>query len=229
MKNKIINKIKKLLALSESSNEHEAKVALIKSQELLIKHKLSIKDIKEYKDIKINVIENKTNVSFTKAKWKGRLAYVIGENFGCYSYFKTRRNNTVTFMGKDEDVTVCTIVLDYAIDCINNSIKKLKYQYYKKHSTVKGLENDYALGFIEGLENAFEKQKMSNQEWGLVLVKDQAVIDRYKGMKFKGSLNISRNFKGFNEVYQQGIEDGKKFSITDKVEEGEEKIFELND
>ncbi|CAH2213257.1 DUF2786 domain-containing protein [Tepidibacter aestuarii] len=225
MENKIISKIKKLFALSESSNENEAKVALIKAQELLAKHKLSIKEIKEYQDTKTNVIENKTNVSFTKAKWKGRLAYVIAENFGCYSYFKTRRNNTVAFMGKDEDVTVCTIVLEYAIDCINNTVKKLKYQYYKKYNTTKGLENDYALGFIAGLENAFEKQKISNQQWNLVLVKDPAVIDRYNDMKFKGSVNTSTKFKGFNQVYEQGVEDGEKFSVTDKIAEVEEKIL----
>lgn len=228
MENRIISKIKKLFALSESSNEHEAKAALIKAQELLMKHKLSIKEIKEYQYIKINVIENKTNVSFTKAKWKGRLAYIIAENFGCYSYFKTMKNNTVAFMGKDEDVTVCTIVLEYAIDCINNTVKKLKYQYYKKYNTTKGLENDYALGFIEGLENAFEKQKISNQEWDIVLVKDQAVIDRYNDMKFKVSINMSTKFKGFNEVYEQGVQDGEKFSITDKVAEGEEETLKLN-
>ena len=42
MDEKLIEKIKKLLALSESSNENEAKIAMLKAQELLAKHKLSI-------------------------------------------------------------------------------------------------------------------------------------------------------------------------------------------
>ena len=46
---KVVEKIKKLLALSESSNEHEAKVSLLKAQELLAKHKLSLKEVKEFK------------------------------------------------------------------------------------------------------------------------------------------------------------------------------------
>ena len=34
-------KIKKLLALSESSNEHEAKAALLKAKQLMIEHKIT--------------------------------------------------------------------------------------------------------------------------------------------------------------------------------------------
>lgn len=40
-------KIKKLLALSESSNEHEAKAALLKARELMAEHKISMSDTME--------------------------------------------------------------------------------------------------------------------------------------------------------------------------------------
>ena len=40
-------KIKKLLALAESSNEHEAKAALLKAKELMAEHKLSEMDVKD--------------------------------------------------------------------------------------------------------------------------------------------------------------------------------------
>lgn len=222
----IILRIKKLLALSESSNEYEAKSAMLKAQELLIKHKLSMREVEDCNDLKINVIENKTNITFTKAKWKARLAYVIAENFGCYSFFRTNRTHAITFMGRDEDVTVCTIVLEYAIDCINSVIKKLRYEYIKDGYSTKGLENDYALGFIEGLNKAFEKQKEANQEWGLVLVKDKAVIDEYNNKEFKGTINTNTKFEGFRDVYYQGIEDGENFSILDRIAE-EEKNLEL--
>lgn len=56
----VILEVKKLLALGESSNEHEAKLAIFRAQELLAKHKLPLKEIKEYQYAKINVIENKT-------------------------------------------------------------------------------------------------------------------------------------------------------------------------
>lgn len=40
-------KIKKLLALAESPNEHEAKAALLKAKELMAEHKLSEMDVKD--------------------------------------------------------------------------------------------------------------------------------------------------------------------------------------
>lgn len=224
MDTKIIERIQKLLALSESSNEHEAKIAMLKAQELLIKHKLSLKEIEDHKDI--NVIENRTNVTFTKAKWKGQLADVIAENFGCYCFFRTHKTHEIVFIGRDEDVTVCIIVLEYAIDCINSVVKKLRYEYSKDGYSTKGLENDYALGFIEGLNKAFEKQKETNQEWGLILVKDQAVIDKYNNIEFERTINIYTKFQGFGDVYYQGVEDGSHFSISDRIA-GEEIILEI--
>ena len=41
----IKDKIAKLLALAESPNENEAKLALLKARKLMAKHKLSEKDI----------------------------------------------------------------------------------------------------------------------------------------------------------------------------------------
>lgn len=222
----IILKIKKLLALSESSNEHEAKLAMLKAQELLVKHKISLKEIEEHRDI--NVMEGKTNITFRQGKWKAKLAGVIAENFGCYHFFYTNKTHAIVFMGKNEDVAVCTIVLEYAIDCINSVVKKLRYEYSKDGYSTKGLEGDYALGFIEGLEYAFEKQKQANQEWGLILVKDKEVVEAYKQKEFGGSLNTSTKLQGFNDVYFQGVEDGKKFSISDKIAGEGETIIELD-
>lgn len=65
---KIVERIKKLLALSESSNEHEAQLAMLKAQELLVKHKLTIKEVKEFKVYNSEIKEKISSVSFTKAK-----------------------------------------------------------------------------------------------------------------------------------------------------------------
>lgn len=218
---KVVEKIKKLLALSESSNENEAQISLLKAQELLAKYKLSLKEVKEFKIYNSSIKEKVSTVSFTKAKWKSELAQLIADNFGCYHFFKTRGTNVITFFGREEDIIVCNIVLEYAVDCINNTVKKLRYQYSKEGYSTKGLENDYALGFIEGLNNKFEEQKRKNQEWGLVLVKDAEVVESYGNKKFKRSIDTSTQFKGYKEAYYQGCKEGEKFSISDKIADGE--------
>ena len=40
-------KIRKLLALAESPNEHEAKAALIKAHQLMAEHGLNVRDLRE--------------------------------------------------------------------------------------------------------------------------------------------------------------------------------------
>lgn len=218
---KLIEKIKKLLALSESSNENEAKVAMLKAQELLVKHKLSIKEVKEYKINNTSIKEKVSNISFRQGKWKAKLGDIIAENFGSYQYFRRGTSRTIAFFGKEEDILVCNIVLEYAVDCILSAVKKMRYQYYKDGYSTKGLENDYALGFINGLEKMFEEQKKNNQEWGLVLVKDAEVVEAYNNINFKGSIDTNTSFQGYSEAYYQGKEDGEKFSISDKITEGE--------
>lgn len=222
MNTKLIEKIQKLLSLSESSNENEAKIAMLKAQELLIKHKLSLQEVKNIRINNSKIKDDVTNISFTKAKWKGKLAYLIAENFGCYSYYKTRRIHRITFFGREEDVRVCNIVLEYAVDCIESTIKRLNREYIKNGYSTKGVGNDYAIGFIEGLKENFEKQKKSNEEWGLVLFKDKEVIEEYSKKKFSGSINTNSTFKGNSDVYYQGLENGKKFSISDKITEGKD-------
>lgn len=105
---------------------------------------------------------------------------------------------------------------------MENKIIKLQYKYRKDGLSVKGLANDYAVGFVEGLREQFEEQKKKHQEWGLVLVKDKEVIEAYKHKEFDGSVNTSINFKGHKDIYYIGHEDGQNFSISDKIAEGEE-------
>lgn len=221
MNTKLIEKIQKLLSLGESSNENEAKAAMLKAQELLVKHKLSMKEVTNLKIYNSKIKENVSSISFTKAKWKGTLAFLIAENFGCYNYYKTRRVNTITFFGREEDVTVCNIVLQYAIDCIEATIKRIQHEYIKVGYSTKGVSNDYAIGFISGLKEKFEEQRKNNQEWGLVLVKDKEVIELFNQKKFKKSVNTNSTFQGNTDIYYKGIEDGGKFSISDKIAEGE--------
>ncbi|CAA7602008.1 Domain of unknown function DUF2786 [Acididesulfobacillus acetoxydans] len=214
---KIIEKIKKLLALSQSSNSYEAELAMLKAQELLVKHKLSLKAVKEFTAVNSDIKDNVTQVTFTKAKWKARLAGLIADNFGCYLYFQTDRTHTVVFFGREEDITVCNIVLEYALDCIASATRRLKYQHRSYGFSTKGIENDYALGFIKGLRQKFEEQKKANQAWGLVLVKDQEVTDAFNAKKFTRFINTGTPYQGRADAYAQGLIDGERFSVSDRI------------
>lgn len=214
----VIKKIQKLLALAKSSNEHEAQTAMLQVQKLMVKHKLTMKEVEEAKKQPINIADERTNVTYTRARWKIGLAMTIAENFSCYAYNKINKTRTICFFGKDEDVMVCKIMLEYALNVINSEVNKFKNQYKKQGKSTRGIENMYAIGFVEGLATSFEKQKEENkQEWGLVLVKDEAVVQAYESKGLVKSKIKPIEIVNDDNIYNKGIRDGKKFNISDKI------------
>lgn len=221
----IILKIRKLLALSKSSNEHESHNAMMMAQKLLVKHKLTLKEVEE-SEINIRVGEERTGIKFRGSNWKSNLSKVIADNFGCYLFYRTGKTHEICFYGKEEDVIISSIMLEYAIKCINLNgdklVKKLKQDKRRKHFG--GIKNDYALGFIRGLSERFKGQIESNKEWALVLVKDQVVVDKYN--KFSSNFNKVQTSVSFNKhlsAFKLGEVDGRAFDISNKIE-NEDKI-----
>lgn len=83
------------------------------------------------------------------------------------------------------------------------------------------MANDYAIGFIWGLKEQYDEQKRNNQEWGLVISKDQEVKETYEKKEFSEELNVNVRFEGHSSAYTVGFADGKNFSISDRLAEGE--------
>ena len=76
-------KIKKLLALAESNNEHEAKAALLKAKELMAAHKISEIDLVEIKNKKVRKVMSGVTYTNRSNRWVGTLACTIAENYCC--------------------------------------------------------------------------------------------------------------------------------------------------
>ena len=88
----IRDRIAKLLALSESPNEHEAKAALLKARELMATHKLRPEDVLDAKEQK--VIRKTIRASCTKMtnKWAVELSAVIAPLQGILQSDKAHKN-----------------------------------------------------------------------------------------------------------------------------------------
>lgn len=228
----IIEKIQKLLALANSPNENEVQSAMTMVQKLLMKHKLTMKDIEGHSVNAVEVLEKVTDFTFDyKAKWKGRLANLIADNLGCYCFLKTYRKHTIVFLGTAEDVTICNIMYSYALDCINRKANSIARKMNRQGLKATGVLGDYALGFTAGLHEAFEAQKKEHSEWGLVIQKEPAVIEAYMN-KTMGSISLRTKFAGNSEAYYDGVKEGKTFNIADKIGddgqyEGQVKVEDL--
>lgn len=82
----IIRKIKKLLALSRSPNEHEAALALQKAQEMMAAHSVSTETLRM---AEITEAKTKSSVKASPARWERRLFHLVSDAFGCQGIFWT--------------------------------------------------------------------------------------------------------------------------------------------
>ena len=221
-------KIKKLLALSKSPNEHEAQSALAKAQKLMAEHKISMTEIKDKEQRKAH--EHLTGVTYSARRdpWILRLAQVISKNYCCES-FSYREKGTQThklyFCGLDEDIEICMIAFKYATDCIRSEIKKRKSKgklFNYTNELITSMCNGYAFGFIKGLDDAFEEQKraaaQSEANWGLVLSTPPEVKQRMSELGVKTTTFRSKQAaKVSKSDYEAGKKDGRDFDITKRV------------
>lgn len=194
-------KIKNLLALAQSPNEHEARAALLKARELMARHKISERELSE---TDLNVETNMTGITFSKRRdpWVYNLASVIAVNHCCREFrtqIKGKQTGEIGFIGFSEDVSMCTELFKYAVDCVRSATSRLRKQAVK-------MADNYGHGFTHGLSEAYKQQQA--EEWALVLVVPKEVNEFCGDLKKRTvTTAIDTNMAAF----QEGVKDGQRF------------------
>lgn len=210
-------KVRKLLALAESSNEFEAKAALLKAKELMAEHKLTDKDLQDLKRQEVKRVT--TGIVYTSRGewWIGSLSLVIAENYCCrtagYRKQMGAQKREVIFVGLEDDVELCKAVFEYAVNTarrlIKEYVKPMKADYSSAY--IKTAGQSYGYGFADGVKRAFEEQKNQKEEgWGLVMAIPKEVNDYCKDFKtIRG-----RSKSVYDNSKAAGYTEGKKFNAN---------------
>ncbi len=217
-------KIRKLLALAESSNEHEAKAALLKAKQLMAEHKISELDIVDVEKQEVKNVMTDITCSKRRNPWVVELSAIIGENYCCKAYRNHRwgeQTQRIGFIGLEDDIEICIAIFKYAVDCILAGEKKLKKEmndYGYSGDYIKTMLDSYGFGFTRGIKSVFYTQKQEHQEWGLVMVMPKEVEEAsshlaHKSFESKAADNISKS------AYYLGRQDGKNFSPEKRLQE----------
>lgn len=102
---KLIDKIRKVWALSTSNNPHEAALALSRVHELLLKHNLTMADI-QAKDEKPSYIQSLSGKVIT-GDWRKKLIHAIAKAFFCKAIAIRRAGvSRILLIGEKENVDV---------------------------------------------------------------------------------------------------------------------------
>lgn len=214
--NKIIDKIEKLLALSGSDNENEAKSAMLKAQELMAKYKIKKEHICSQRQ------EEKPVLYFSagpfRDDWINMVATVIASNFRCRCMTATRYNSggsfRIRFYGYEEDAEICINIFNYAVKVVRKRFCVLRAIYAEARKGFgKAEKTSYALGFCHGLEKNFEEQKQQSQSFALALVTPKEVDDYVESLPGVTTEDISiLEMSAENKLLRSyGYMDGKSF------------------
>ena len=208
-KEKVLDKIKKCLALSKSANEHEAAQALKQAQALMEKYEVNAVDI-ALSEVSEQGADRR--MAFKLADWQWSIANMIADIFGCQSY---QRGKTMMFYGIGNRAEISA----YAFDVVYRQISADRRKFLKNcrarkpaHRTY--LADQFCNGWIVGAWEIVKKFEMSDEE--------KAVMDRYAKKEHSDIVEAktrdakSSNLQGSKMEYEalaQGMESGKQVQL----------------
>jgi predicted SprT family Zn-dependent metalloprotease len=164
----IFRKIKKLMALSTSCNPHEAELAMIKSQQLLLKHNLESNLFENDDEEKICL---KRILKQKKENAKMRSIAKILETFFVSSvYCRTGDFIYLEILGSAVNVEIA----EYVASILHSELDKL-WDLARRQAGLKGLiaKNSFLLGLAKGYCNkiqALKKECHTDSGQGLMII-----------------------------------------------------------
>jgi hypothetical protein len=211
---KLIDKIKKLLALSSSPNESESAAALLKATELLVKNKLKMEDIKDECTI---VKEDDLDVVHEIRPWEEELLSGIKKaTFTEVIVLDMKSNKTLRLIGRESNVITAKVLYEY----LHETIMKKGMLF---HDCIDDIES-FRLGMVKSIQHNL-KQRFAKEK-SLEAIKNQIVVVK-KGSKEEnmdyiekeyGTTNERDNWYGVDEnSYGLGKSIGKKISIDSQL------------
>lgn len=200
----IIDKIKKLLALSENNpSQEEAISATLMAQKLMAKYRIQEDEtLEEIKEEEISSIITQQKHNSTLHAWRKQLAVIVARNFCCKCYMK---GQDVVFRGYKQDAEIANNAFIYLYTIGDRLGDKLYNEQLKLTGSGKGVYNSFVMGFLKGVDEG-----LSVQCTALMLIIPQAVEDEWKtfaaGFKHGSTKSIE---VADASLYNKGKEEGK--------------------
>lgn len=157
---KVIDKVKNLLALSKSDNVHEATAAANKANQLIDEYRLSSMDLSEDNSEIDPLIEDADAIyeSGRQIFWKVNLVIVLANHYGCAvynhaNYSTGRMFSRFKLIGRTSDIQI----VKYMFSWLSMECQRLAEINGKGRGKV--YIQSYCLGFVSGIKEQLNKSR----------------------------------------------------------------------
>ena len=154
---KIAEKIQKLLALSESSNEHEAALAAEKAHALLAEHNLSMAQVESATTNKQDTIGHTTATSKLGARWVRSVWQATARLYFCEYLYSSGNHKTYHYVVGSEANTAITCQM---AEFFTQSVVKMSRGYTGKS------QGSFRTGCAQRLVKRLDEMRELAQEQG---------------------------------------------------------------
>lgn len=220
---KLINKVKKILALSDNNpSEEEAKAAALKAQRLMADYHLTLDDVDKAEQEYIC----EAYIMIKDVMYGSALASVISKGFCCKSYMAERGgNDIVVFYGHKTDAEIASETYKY----LYLYGQRKANEYYNKATEIEKLDNiqlAFKIGFLKGVDEALTKQGTA-----LMIVVPENVTTGFELM-IVDSNTTSKNkmetktMQGGRDASEEGRKVGKAAVESKRIENSVKQIKE---
>lgn len=232
-KDRIIEKIKKLLALAQDkgATAGEAANAARQAEAMLRKYNVEMSDViaKELNNpdnlswgfVRSNMFKNNKAYIKKVQDWPQWVAVPCAELYDCHVSMRVVKNegHVMAFFGYKTDVEVCCWVYEYLLDCIRKaSLALTEGDALYAGATLRAYRVDFRKGMSmeigQRLRQAVEHKRAQDQQTSsctaLVVMKRQAVEQKF------GTFNYGTGAAGIKNTYAaaKGVEAGRKVNLN---------------
>lgn len=215
---KKIDRIAKLLALSTSPNQNEARTAKEKAQELIKKYNLTQGEVAGIKEVRY-----KTNTIILK-EYEGILADTVARALQCHLVVSSRwgEKTQFVFIGiqhKTENAKYLFTVLLRMLNAARKNFLKTIPKQTKPKNKKKRAES-FCFGWVYGIESAITNFGKHNQEEEELITNHINETRKIKEIKSKFKLNSkieASYFAGWQNAKKQNVRHGVKNKNVKKI------------
>ena len=234
VKDNVIAKVKKLLKLSESDNEHEANLALQKASQLMRDHCISEAQVQGASKEKLESIDCESiHFPSNTKNWSQSLAAGVAKAFGCKVVFtgSGSQYNTKYSMrtfGTATDRATVRVMLDYSYTTVNRLVKKeqKRLKIEDPWENVKRYSHNFRVGLAVSMRDTLtEIAKQNTKEvddktqYGIILYDKSKRVEALFKEKYPNKLNAlgSLSTRGSARGYNAGRDSGKSVRFNRPV------------
>jgi hypothetical protein len=222
-KDRIMLRVKKLMALAESKNRYEAELAMAKAHELMEKHNLDLIYRNETRDFVSCFVGKPALRRFREDYMLANLLqdfyFVHGLWVPAYVLEKGKMGRVLEISGIPHNLRIACYVHDFVDRFIGSQ--------WREYNQEKGLnryrKTDFAAGIIEGFRSKLKRNKQAKEslvhERGLIALTDPLLAE-YVSYRYPHTTSFRRGACRQDEkVLGDGMRIGKKLVISQGITE----------